>query len=180
MEYYCYVLTDPTRSHEPIYVGKGKKDRAWSHVNRKDSHPLTNRLKHMKNKGVIPKVSIYAGYDEEFALFLEEELISKIGRKDLGKGPLLNLTDGGEGKVNCFISKETKAKISEAGKKRKQTTEAKAKISVSRKNASLETLERIRTAAKNRKNNPPKSDETKEKIRAARKAYFARKKENKL
>lgn len=22
-EYYCYILTDPTRNNEPFYVGKG-------------------------------------------------------------------------------------------------------------------------------------------------------------
>ena len=55
--------------------------------------------------------AIYAGFDEEFALFLEEELIQKLGRKDLGLGTLLNLTDGGEGHSGCIRSAATRAKI---------------------------------------------------------------------
>lgn len=51
----------------------------------------------MKRGCVIPIIGIYAGLDEEMSYLLEEELISKFGRKDLNKGSLLNLTDGGEG-----------------------------------------------------------------------------------
>lgn len=178
MTHYCYILSDPSRANEPIYVGKGKGDRAWSHFNRKDKHPLTNRLKSMSSLGVKANISIYSGVDEEFAFFLEEELIAKFGRRDLGTGSLLNMTKGGEGKVKSITSQETKEKLRIAGKNRKQTAEAKRKISQSRQQMSEETRERIRVAASNRKFNPSRSEETKEKIRAARIAYFARKKEN--
>ena len=180
MEHYCYILSDPSRGNESIYVGKGKGSRAWSHFKRTDKHPLTNRLKTMESLKVKANVSIYSGFDEEFAFFLEEELIAKIGRKDLETGPLLNMTKGGEGKVKSITSQETKEKLRIAGRNRKQTAEAKLKISQSRQQMSEETREKIRAAAKSRKSNPRRSEETKDKIRAARIAYFACKKENEL
>src|ERR1035437_7856576 len=114
-EFYTYIYYDPSRNNEPIYVGKGKDQRAWDHINtlhRKKKHPLKHRLLFMRSIGVSPMIGIYAGFDEEFALFLEEELIQKFGRKDLGLGTLLNLTDGGEGHSGCIRSAATRAKIS--------------------------------------------------------------------
>ncbi len=46
------------------------------------------------------------------ALELEEFIIDEIGRKDLGKGNLVNLSNGGKG--NLQVSDITKKKISEA------------------------------------------------------------------
>jgi len=126
MEYYTYIYYDPSRNNEPIYVGKGKKLRAWRHLNLKGKSPFISRLKHMNNNGINPIIGIYAGYEEEFSHFLEEELIALFGRKDLGLGPLLNLTDGGEGtsgrtghkawNSGKSMSEETKKKISIATK----------------------------------------------------------------
>src|ERR1035437_9305972 len=119
--FYTYIYYDPSRNNEPIYVGKGKNNRVWEHFKSTFNHPFVNRLKHMKNNNVSPVIGIYASMDEELALLLEVELISKFGRKDLGKGSLLNLTDGGEGvsgriyshsaQARANISKSTKGKI---------------------------------------------------------------------
>lgn len=95
--FYTYIYYDPSRNNEPIYVGKGKKKRAWVHLSSSKKHPFIQRLQKILLNGGKPVIGVYAGLDEEFALLLEEELISKFGRKDLGKGTLLNLTNGGEG-----------------------------------------------------------------------------------
>ena len=98
--FYTYIYYDPSRDNEPFYIGKGTNDRAWSHKHRTDIHPFVQRLQFMKKNSIIPVIGLYAGIDEEFAFLLEEELIQKFGRKDLGLGPLLNLTDGGGGNTN--------------------------------------------------------------------------------
>jgi len=113
-DFYTYIYYDPSRSNEPFYVGKGQEYRAWNHLTRKDIHPFSHRLKFMRKHKVEPIIGIYAGFDEEFALFLEEELISLIGRKDLGKGPLLNLTNGGETNPGYVRTPEVIAKWKES------------------------------------------------------------------
>lgn len=137
--FYTYIYYDPSRHNEPIYVGKGKGDRAWSHLKSKSKkkHPFIQRLGSMKKSGIFSIIGIYAVDDEELALLVEKELISKIGRKDMGRGPLLNLTDGGEG-VSGRISPhtpETKAKMSLAKigvPGHKQTIVARNRIAVYR------------------------------------------------
>lgn len=135
--FYTYIYYDPSRNNEPIYVGKGKDNRAWSHLKSKKKHPFIQRLGSMERAGIYPVIGLYAVDNEELSLLVEEELIAKIGRKDLGLGTLLNLTDGGEG-VSGRISPhtpETKekmrlAKIGIPG--HKQTTVARNKIATYR------------------------------------------------
>jgi len=47
--------------------------------------------------GEIPKIKVRENLSEDEAFTVEVALIAAIGRQDLGRGPLLNLTDGGEG-----------------------------------------------------------------------------------
>ena len=119
--FYTYLYIDPTRSHprrpegEPIYVGKGTKRRAWVHLKRNDKHPLTNRLKSLKKKGVEPIIVFLAkDIDEELAFMVEEEAIELYGRKDLKTGTLLNLNGGGEGGRCAIIGPSTRAKLSQS------------------------------------------------------------------
>lgn len=110
--FYCYLYIDPSRNNEPIYVGKGKDKRVKYHLKRKDKHPFTNRLQLMKRNGVEPIIEFLCKeIDEELAFLVEAEAIAKYGRKDLGKGPLLNLTDGGEGPSGQIFTEETKQKM---------------------------------------------------------------------
>lgn len=46
----------------------------------------------------------------ERAKEIEMDMISKIGRRDLGTGPLVNMTDGGEGTRNRILSKDSREK----------------------------------------------------------------------
>ena len=110
--FYCYTYFDPSRG-ELIYVGKGKGGRATSHLKSRANTPFVSRLKHMKTNGVAPEISyLCKDVDEELAILCEEEAISKYGRKDLGKGALLNLTDGGEGVSGYRHTESAKARIS--------------------------------------------------------------------
>ncbi len=132
-EFYAYIYYDPSRNNEPIYAGKGNNGRAWDHLSRNDRHPFTQRLQFMKNNGISPIIGLYAGLDEDFAHLLEMELISKFGRKDLGKGSLLNMTNGGEGVKGLIRSEESKRKSGAARRGKPRSEEVKRKISETKK-----------------------------------------------
>jgi len=147
---YCYIC--PVRS-EVIYIGKGSGNRHLVHLRRKDKHPLTQRIQWIRNQGLEPVIDfICQGVDEEFAFLVEQEAIAKYGRKDLGKGPLLNLTDGGDGIVGHRHTEDARSRISAAlrvrppaMKGRHHTEETKRAISVgnSKKRASLATRQKM-------------------------------------
>jgi len=106
---YVYIYFDPV-ADEPIYIGKGTGARWKKHMNRKDMHPFVFRLRRMLRNGTEPVVEIYPHVSHKAAYAAEMCLIAKYGRKDLGNGPLLNLTDGGDGQYG--MSDQTRAKIS--------------------------------------------------------------------
>jgi len=129
MKFYCYVYRDPSRNNEPIYVGKGHGRRAQYHLSRKDHHPLTHRIKKMLELGVEPDIEIIEALDEDHAFFLEVVLIDMFGRRDIGKGSLLNLTDGGEGPSGVVHKPETIKKIADKNRGRPRSEETKRRIS---------------------------------------------------
>lgn len=55
---------------------------------------------------------VKTGLNKFEASNLEKELIKKYGRYDLNEGYLVNLTDGGDGILNCRRSDETRKKLS--------------------------------------------------------------------
>ena len=91
---------------EIFYIGKGKSNRAF---NSRSDH-----WKNVVNKhGLI--VKIIADFEHEVDAFkMEIHLIAMIGRKDKGIGPLINLTDGGDGASGCIRTAITKNKMSVA------------------------------------------------------------------
>lgn len=99
--YYVYQYYDPIRK-EPIYIGKGKDQRAYSHLKIKNKkHPLKHRILWIRKYNKEPIIKILKNnLTEKQALKLEKQYIKQIGRKDLKLGTLLNLTDGGEGLSN--------------------------------------------------------------------------------
>lgn len=108
MMFYIYLHIQSDTS-KPFYVGKGKGDRAYS----------TNRSKLWKNvasKHGWKAVIICDDLTEEEAFEVEKFYIKEYGRRNLGTGNLVNLTDGGEGLSGHIVSEETRNKISEANK----------------------------------------------------------------
>jgi hypothetical protein len=117
----------------------------------------------------IPKIKIREGLSEKEAFDLEVAFIAAIGRNS-SSGPLVNLTDGGEGNSGWKHSPEWRAKMSVimTGRPGK-----KGKI------LSPETIEKMRAAAKarspelkaalgDRLRGKPLSEEHKAKLRAAK------------
>lgn len=96
-QFYTYIYSDPSRENEPFYVGKGSNRRAWKHLNGNDNNPaLDRRIKKMGRFGIQPNIKVENCSSEQEAFNFEIRLIQRIGRKNLGTGPLLNLTDGGD------------------------------------------------------------------------------------
>lgn len=123
---YVYAYLNPLKSglykygdyefcNEPYYIGMSANDpyRKFSHIyEAKDninnySYKLNKIRKLIRECGeetVINNIIIIAdNLTREDAGDLEINLISLIGRKDLGTGPLTNLTMGGEGAVGMSV-----------------------------------------------------------------------------
>lgn len=103
--YYVYVFMDPTIKckikteienivfkYQPFYIGKGIGKR----IEEKERNDrVNNRIEDLKSRGAHPIIlKIREGLTNFDACKLETYLIEKIGRSDLGKGPLLNLSAG--------------------------------------------------------------------------------------
>jgi len=110
------VYADQKPCGEIFYIGKGTSKRL--------QHARRNRL-HARICKKYPgwtRCTVAGNVTEQEAFALEKALIAKIGRRDLGAGTLVNLTDGGEGKSGCTFSVEALAKMSAAKKGRTLTT----------------------------------------------------------
>jgi hypothetical protein len=92
-DFYTYLYRDIDRT--PIYVGKGKGNRAYVHFNG-DTH-LSNLLRKRLKDGYKIEPEINYHINEEWAFAIEMCLIQSYGRADLKTGTLFNLTNGGEG-----------------------------------------------------------------------------------
>lgn len=140
--YYVYALLDTRKKgeysygeykfeYEPFYIGKGKKyGETWE---RHRDHLLPSRLEFEKDGNILKKsiikkilketkeepkvIKISENLNEINAFVLEKELIKIIGRRDLGKGPLSNMTDGGDGPSGRVVTEEVKKKLSDSSKK---------------------------------------------------------------
>jgi hypothetical protein len=111
IDFYVYMHRRATTG-EIFYVGKGHGNRAWS---------KSGRSKHWHNvvakDGLVVEI-VTTGLQEWYALELETSLIALHGRRDTGRGPLVNNTDGGEGVSGRKLSLESRRKLSASSKKR--------------------------------------------------------------
>lgn len=151
---YVYLLLDPrkkgiysygiyTFQYEPFYVGKGSNNRYSHHFNKRSERYNKHKFYKIKNikeeTGNFPIVKKIKCDSDIDAFELECFLIKLIGRNDLSKGPLTNLTNGGDGVSN--VSEKTRLKL----KSWKRTEEYKESISntLKRKNITPKKSEEI-------------------------------------
>jgi hypothetical protein len=98
---YKYVWEDGT----PYYVGKGKENRAFTDHGDIPVPEDRNRI-----------IFLIENVTEEEAFQHERDKIKFYGRKDLGTGPLLNRTSGGQGVSGRLLTEKQKEKCRKAGK----------------------------------------------------------------
>lgn len=128
-DYYIYVYLDPRKSgnyiygefnfnFEPFYVGKGRNHRHRIHllkVKRGDykNLPKYHTIKKILDENLEPIIIKYrTDLLEKDAFNLEKNMIEIIGRKDLNKGPLRNLSNGGEGNGERKFTEEHRINLS--------------------------------------------------------------------
>jgi hypothetical protein len=132
--FYVYVYLDPRKEgeynygnytfrFEPFYVGKGKDKRCNVHLSsyKKNSNgifrgKLIHIMEDLKQRPYIFK--LIENITEEQAFELEIYLIKLIGRKNLGFGPLSNMTNGGDGFSGSVKTEEERRISSERMKQR--------------------------------------------------------------
>lgn len=106
-DFYVYVIfrTDG----RPCYVGKGRGPR-WRRTARSGRNPHLAAIWKAAD-GALPVVKVREGLTEDEAFETEIALIAAMGREVNG-GPLVNLTDGGEG--SSGLSEDALKRIREA------------------------------------------------------------------
>lgn len=177
-DFYVYVIFRPDGT--PCYVGKGVGIRWTLHAKRcgAGSERVTKKgkLVNYRNKalkaiyiaagGDLPIVKVRDGITEKEAFETEMRLIVAIGRADLDGGPLVNLTDGGDGASGHILSKETKQKIglSKFGKKMFPETLAKLIAANLGKKQSPEHIAKKIAALIGKKRSPEAIEKTRLKI----------------
>ncbi len=128
-DFYVYVLFRPDGS--PCYVGKGRGNR-WRHHEQKgkcSNHRLAAIIARAGCE--LPKVKIREGLASSEACKIEVAIIAAIGRGR--NGPLVNLTDGGEGLGGVPMPDDIKRKIARANTGRRLTPEHRENLSRARK-----------------------------------------------
>lgn len=119
MSYFCmmnkFYIYEHVRvdTNEVFYIGKGTVNKNNPYGRSREKSRRSDLWKKIINKTDY-KVNIVFEHESEIVVFdKERELIKKYGRKDLGLGPLVNFTDGGDGTSGAIRSDEFKQKVSE-------------------------------------------------------------------
>jgi len=142
-----YELWNPL-NNTPFYVGwtdtktKGKnrpkehlkeERRAGSNINTGNRLKL-NIIRKIRKSGMDVEIrEVFYTDDLDQSFNVERDLICQYGRRDLGKGTLSNMTDGGEGKVGVIDSEYTRSLKAQARIGKKHTAESINLIKSARK-----------------------------------------------
>jgi hypothetical protein len=155
-------------TNEVFYVGIGAEEKRAFDKHRRNPH-----WKRIVNKVGYTVNIVYKDIEHKEAKKIEILLIEKYGRKNLGLGNLVNMTDGGEGALGVVVSEETRQKMSEKQKSKTpmlgktHSDETKQKISEANKGKTLseEHRQKMSEAQKGK----TLSEETRQKMSEAKK-----------
>lgn len=129
--YYVYIFLDPRKpgdynygdfhfDYEPFYVGKGKGNRYNDHIKqamkiktRDNNYFKIAKIRNILNESQTPIILfVKQNLTDDEACKIEIKYISTIGRFNLNKGPLTNMTNGGDTQVGFNHSEKTKIEMS--------------------------------------------------------------------
>jgi hypothetical protein len=110
LPFYVYVLRRPNGM--PLYIGKGQGQRLLYHEAEAKGFGKSYKLNIIRalwkaGEEVAYEIDAFFATEGE-AHHRERALIELFGRHDLGRGPLANLTDGGEGASNPSVESRKK------------------------------------------------------------------------
>ncbi len=140
-----YFHINPVKN-EVFYVGIGINNRAYSKKNR--SKIWHNTVK--KYNYVVDITETNLTWEQ--ACEREKFYIAKLGRYDLGKGRLVNMTDGGDGIKGYKFTEEQIKNLSKSHIGHKVKEETKKKLSIAYKGKS-QSKELIKSRVESRKIN---------------------------
>lgn len=144
-------MSSSTKNNTVVYIHRrGDTNRIFYVGIGNPKRPYTKRDNKMW-EGIVHKHGykveiLYTDLKWEEACLIERYLISCLGRKDMGKGELANMTDGGEGNQNMIYTPEwiEKQRIASTGRIQSEETKKKKSKSLTGKKFSEERKENIR------------------------------------
>lgn len=153
--YYVYLLARP--SGQPFYVGCGRirresRERIQGHdwlARTRDNSWKSKVILWIWKSGGEVQYRVVGWFNTEASMFAcEKSEIRRLGRRDLGLGPLVNGNDGGTGQLNPSV--EIREKISQT-KRRQFSADPQAALRASLRSktamARPEVREKLRRAA---------------------------------
>lgn len=128
---YVYVLSRP--DGRPFYVGVGTRDRIAAHEREASRNRRGGPKLQLIREIIAASQRIeycIEGWFDNWADAAEEEcrLIYALGRRDVGAGPLVNRTDGGEGATGLIMSDSAREKCRVGRLGKTQSPDARKKI----------------------------------------------------
>ena len=184
-KYYVYQYIDP-RDNQIIYIGKGKGNRKFFHLNKAkcatelkegQNRLFINTLRKILKENLEPKIEVVSDNLTEIeALNLEEFLITKYGRKLFDPaGTLLNILVGGS-RGPEGLSEEHRLKISRAQAGRQFSKDhceniSKAKVG---KACSIDHIAKLKVAAINSFKDPETKSKHARSTATSNKANFSK------
>lgn len=177
-DFYVYALLDPRKPgpfiynrwkfrFQPFYIGKGKGRRASAHLHNRTHQPNKKKasvIASIRKDGLEPIVAIRRrNLAEDQALALETKIIAAVGHR--GRGPLTNVTNGGQGLAGHRHSSATRRKMSASHRRRFATMDRSERKDLSNRAS--------RNASKYHLLSEDRKAEIKRNMSEARKRYWA-------
>lgn len=127
--YYVYIHRRKD-NNEVFYVGISRQEK---YLRVKINTGRNGLWKNIVNKYGYYGEVIHNQLSKDEAIKIEMALIKSYGRINLKTGCLANLTDGGDGSLECFKTDEAKDKIRNYRIGKKHSEETKLKMSIAKK-----------------------------------------------